>query len=316
MELDIYQPIGELDPDQTYKQVFMITRVTHHSKMNTAQNKPFAQIKIEDVTGSIEGKIWNYDPNNSFIKVGSYITADISTQTFNEELTFCCSMNQVSPAKSPDNLYDYIPGIPKEQLEYYIADVVDAIDQMDDSDYRDIVGSAVQRLSLLQSLQDNAYDIKGALSFRGGLLVHVAHSLRFAMTALEQIDELNINANKSLIIAGCILRNIGWSTILTFKGDIIQPLDAYHLIGINRASGRYIDHLFIHAESDIGIVIPEYKKQALENMCFPEDQIKTLEGRLVAQSNNMTDLLHYSAFSLKQKTTIEGWKNGFFIMDR
>ncbi len=149
------------------------------------------------------------------------------------------------------------------------------------------------------------------MSYPGGLLIHTAHALRFCKNAIKQARELGVHFSSSVIIAGCILRNIGWHTTTIQKDGIIRPRDAFFMTGLYRASFRYIHQLMIAASGDLEINVPESLIQALENMCNATKDIKTFEGRVVACADNMADTIELGGVTKGNKH--DNWHKGIFL---
>jgi len=303
-----YFPISGLEHGKTYEQVFLVAAIEHNSKMKTTQGKAFARVTLKDVTGEISGVVWGYDGE---LEEGGYATIRIDTKLYRGDLEFQAQVDQITPADVPLNQYDYVKGVSESVLSAYAEEVQDEIMEIEDPIYRDIMGNAMERLDLMFALKSSPYGIKGTMAYRGGLLVHTAHSLRLAKVAIRQATELDMPFSSSLVVAGCILRNIGWHTTTRFQGDHLRSRDAYFMTGIHRASARYIDHLMISTESDLQIDIPEGKRQALENMCNKRPEIMTLEGQIVSCADNMADVLDFGVASLQRKQ-IGNWNDDLF----
>lgn len=298
MTAESYVSISNLEHGNEYEQVFLVAEIIHNSKMKTQQGKPFARVTFKDVTGEISGVVWEYDGE---LEEGRYATVRLETKLYRDNLEFQAQARDIVAADVPINQYDYIKGVGQNVLSTYAGEVQDEIMSMDDQVYRDVMGNALERLDLMQALMESPYGITGPMAYKGGLLVHVVHSLRLAKVAIQQSRELEIPFSPSLVVIGCTLRNIGWHTTTRFQGDHLRPRDAYNMIGIHRASARYIDHLMLSTESDLQITIPEAKRQALENMCNKRPEIMTLEGKIVSCADNMADVLDFSVASLQRK---------------
>jgi hypothetical protein len=313
MNVNQYIPIAHLQDGHTYEQVFMVVEA-----YAVKRNKSFTKVVVQDVTGKMEGAIWDFDvtQNPGLVEPGEFIKMEVTIKNFRGNLQFNSNKDKIQPfGNAPDNITDYIQGPNENVLTVFGEDLQGIVDEIDDSHYRDIIGNAMNSLELISMLKTSPYGIEGPLAYRGGLLMHVTHSLKIALSAAEQCKLIEAPVNKSLIIVGCILRNIGWSTTTIFKGDYLQPRDAYYMTGIYRASSRFIDHLFLNTESAMQVSIPEESKQALENMCNPESNIKTFEGKIVAYADHMADLLHFGSFCLQRKSNQFNWHpdhNGFF----
>jgi hypothetical protein len=303
-----YIPISSLEHGKTYEQIFFVTEIVHNSKMVTQQGKPFARVTFKDTTGEISGVVWDY---NDQLEEGGYFSVSVEIRPYRGNIEFACQASDITPVETPLNQYDYITGVNEAVLQAYANEIHDEITSIDDPIYRDIMGNAVEDLNMIYSLMASPYGIKGPMAYRGGLIVHVAHSLRLAKVAIQQARELEIPFSPSLVIAGCVLRNIGWHTTTRFQGDHLRPRDAYHMIGVHRASARYINHLMLTTESNLQIEIPESKKQALENMCNTQPDIMTLEGKIVSCADNMADVLDFSVSPLQRKQ-IGSWNDELF----
>ena len=277
---------------------FLISSVTCNKKMMTQTGKPFARVVLSDVTGQIEGVIWDY---NGDLEEGGFAHLKIDVKLYRNLLEFATNSDNVRPVEVPLNKHDYIKGVSKSSLCAFAEEVEDNIMSIADPIYRDIMGNAIHRLDFMQALRESPYGLTGPMAYKGGLLVHVVHSMRLAQVAIGQATELEIPFSPSLVKAGCALRNIGWHTTTRFQGDHLRTRDAYHMTGVHRASARYIDHLMLTTESDLQITIPESKRQALENMCNKAPDIHTLEGKIVSCADNMADVLDFSVASLQRK---------------
>jgi hypothetical protein len=310
MNISEYIPIAHFKNGYIYSQVFMILECYTVKKPS---QKTFTKITLQDVTGKIEGAIWDcsIEQHPDILQPGNFVYLEISTVNFRGNLQFNSNMQKLQPFNgTPDNVTDYIRGPNNNVLDALSSDLNEVIDRIDDNIYRDVIGNAINSLELVSKLRNSPYGIEGPLAYRGGLLIHTYDSLEIALNAAKKCT-----ANKSLIIAGGILRNIGWSTITIFQGNHVKPRDAYYMTGIHRASARFIDHLFLNTESAMQITIPEPKKQALENMCNIEANIRTLEGKIVSNANAMADTLNFGEFCLQRKSNQPNWQpdhQGFF----
>lgn len=290
-----------------YDQTFLVHSISANESMVTSAGSRFARVILKDVTGEIEGVIWDY----ADLEERQYYRIQLDTKMYRGVLEFQTAATLVQDVEAPLNIHDYIKGINEGTLVVHAAAVEEAFQTMTDEHYRNVLGNAIHRLDLIQALKTSPYGLTGPLAYKGGLLVHVAGSLKLAKIAALQAKEAETPLNPSLIIASCLLRNIGWNTTTTFNKGYLKPRDAFYMTGINRASARYVDHLMIHVESDLEMKIPEAKKQALENSCNEIAEIKTIEGRIAATADHMIDLLHFGGESLRRKTK-GNWTNDFF----
>lgn len=296
MNTETYVPIKDLQVGR-YRQVFLVQKITQNDAMVTATGSHFARVILKDITGEIEGVVWNCA---SLIE-GQYYQMGIECKLYKGELEFSVDFGNIDAVDTPLNVHDYIKGVSDSSLVACAAVVEDALEMMTDEHYRNILGNAIHGLDLIHALKTSPYGLNGPLAYKGGLLVHVAGSLQLAKVMAEQAKESETPLNISLVLASCIMRNIGWHTTTSFVNGYLRPRDAFYMTGIHRASARYVDHLMIHVESDLDIKLPETKKQALENSCNEVADIKTIEGRIAASADAMMDLLHFGGDALRRK---------------
>ena len=193
----------------------------------------------------------------------------------------------------------------------YAEEIEQAILNLDDPLCRDVMGCAMNHLTLLRTLRDAPYGLEGTMSYRGGLLVHTIRSLRCALATCIQAQELETPFSPSLVTMGCILRNVGWYTTTNFQGDKPRPRDSYKTIGVRRASIHYINKLVNACVANTQTVLPTAYQQVLENMCNPTKDICTFEGMIVAYADNIADVLSFGVATLQTKQ--EGnWHGDFF----
>jgi hypothetical protein len=299
MNTETYIAIKDLAVGR-YRQVFLVQKVTNTDAMVTAAGGRFARVILRDITGEIEGVVWNYD--DTLVEGQYYRMANFEAKLYKGELEFSVDSSNIDAVDTPLNVHDYVKGMSDAALTACAATVEEAFEAMADEHYRNVVGNAIHRLDLLHALKTSPYGLSGPLAYRGGLLVHVAGALRLAKVMAEQAKQSETPLNISLVMSACIFRNIGWHTSTTFTGGYLRPKDAFYMTGINRASARYVDHLMIHVESDLDLKVPEAKKQALENSCNEVADIKTIEGRIAASADAMMDLLHFGGDALRRKT--------------
>jgi len=200
----------------------------------------------------------------------------------------------------------------EDKLNSYGYELENCLSELDDDTYRNLIGNAIHRLDLIQMLREAPYGLHGPMSFKGGLIMHTVHSLRTCKALIDQNKEIDIPLNESLIISGCLLRNIGWYTTTRIMDNKTKERDAYYMTSIYRASFRFVHQLMLSTNIDLQIEIPESKIQALENLCNPLANIYTLEGKIVAMSDMMTDVLHCGSHDLSKEQK-GNWCNELFV---
>lgn len=313
LTVETYKPISELQNNQEYSQIFYIDKVEFNERMIDIEKTPFARITLSDKSGSISGVVWNY--RSDMLQSGTFAYMIIHARIYKGNLGFYVNSSDITCLDDEDPYfykYDYIRGISDSFLDSCANEIQLELEGLEDPDYRNIACNAMHELSLLNEIRNAPYGIAGPMEYRGGLLVHIAHAMRFAKVGNTQARELEILFNPSLVLLGCVLRNIGWSTTIRYDNAFLNVRDAFHMTGIYRASFRYVNHLIITTESNLEISIPEPKKQALENICNEVRDIKTLEGRIVNNADQMADILDFGAAILNKKSN-KNWSDELFI---
>ena len=267
-------PIISLKLGETYSQIFLVV----------SSNRGFhgLEVVLKDITGTIRGIIWGLTKT---IEPNQYIWAKGKVNAYSGKLSFSISEDSWRPTEPPPNIYDYVDGATPEFLSSCAGEIETLIEKMEDDDYRNILFYAMHELGLIAQLKAAPFEKH---NYRGGLLIHIMSALAVAKTAIEQLKLKEIDFNPSLIIAGCILRNVGWYTTIISVDGLIRPRRAFFMTGIYRASFRYVNHLIMASN----VNMPEYKIQALENLCNEYKDILTHEGKIVAQADGMASLLN------------------------
>lgn len=304
----MYTPISLLEDNQTYEQTFLVEEIEFNKNMRTKQDKAFARIKLIDVTGEIEGVVWDY--RNDLLEKGKYYTMKVETRPYNGRVEFHSQASAVLPSSTPANLHDYVRCVSHHLLLSYAGEVEEFLSTLDDPVYQNIIGTAMGG-GLLEHLSEAPYGASGPMAYRGGLLVHVVHSMRLASVAIQQAKEMELPFNSSLVMAGCALRNIGWRVTTDFSKDTLTPLDSHKMLGIYPAGLLYISDIIDNCKQATEISIPTEKTQALINVCNKQADILTLEGKIVSCADNMADLLDFSVARLQKKQN-GNWNDELF----
>lgn len=310
LSVDIYEPISSFVVGKSYKQVFLIDKVLSGGKMISSNGVPFIKISLKDITGEISGVIWGAVEN---LCDGTYAKLLIDVKIYKEEMIFHAEAENVKILDEiPLNINDYTEGLSELAVANYSKEIENEILAMDDRHYRDLLCNAIYGRDLMLALSKSPYSLSNAMCYPGGLLMHIVHSIRLAKVACKQATELEMKFSPSLVISGCILRNVGWIMTTKFQGNKIKTKDVYKLGGIYAASAKYIDRLVLKCENDLNITIPENKIQALENICNVRENIHTLEGEIVSCADNMADVLDFGNASLQRKRT-GNWIEEHFV---
>lgn len=276
-----------LEEGQSYDQVWLLTSV---DAVTPKDSKPFVKFVAKDMTGTIEGIVWNMKlkTTGSAFRPGKFFKMTAEVRQYKGSLNLSVNRADVFPySGDPDNISDYVPGFSTGILDYYEKVIKSAIEEITDADIRDLMGNCLERLDLIHLLKTSPIGLTGPFACHGGLLVFTG-TLVELVKSFSPALKFQDSFNESIAIAGAILKNIGWSQTTTINGHVVKPKNAHYSIGVHRSSFRFVNHLTIYAENDLKISIPESKRQALENFTSKSvDDIKTLEGKLVYHANEI-----------------------------
>lgn len=313
--IDTYIPISQLQAGQKYLQVCLVESVVFRRSRRT--QKPYAQLTIKDVTGTVSGWVIDFS-NKSALQPGRFVRLGLEVADSKEGgLQFYVNDQRVEPVKGePENINDYILGPNPNVIKVYSDDVMEYVDKIADSDLRDFVQNAMQRIEIMNALQTSPYGLEGNLAYRGGLLVHTFELLRAAENMNGLTPDVTRYIDDSMLIVGALFRNIGYMSTTRNVGGIMAPKDSWHLIGPRRASFMIINHMWINAESNFQRSFPEGKKLALQNICAAENlnEVYTVEGKIVLSANYMVDAMHQAETSLLSAVVgTDDWAERLFI---
>ena len=306
--MDKYIPINQIKTGSDISQVFMI------SSWNLRSSKTggyYIDAVFQDVTGQIKAKIWNCKLQFSS---GDFIHISGNVETYKNDLQISVRSDKIEKFRgSPSNISDYVQGMTEDVLKIYEEELRRLIDKIDDTHYRDIFYSADQRIHIMDILKESPYGFSGPLAYRGGLLMHVLYTMKCALSIIDCYWDLDISVNKSLIILGCIFKNIGWYTITDFQGNVVTANNSYQMTGLERASFRFTHDLLLHVESDLNTEFPEAKKLALENVTQIEPEIKSIEGQVIANASKITNMIYFGNTIIRQNSGNDSWAKDLFV---
>lgn len=295
-----YIPIAHLQLGQICDQIFLVNQTTKFPN--------FIEFELIDVTGKVRAVYWNQLPpellNGKFVEIKGYV------QQYKDKKQIKIQRINLYNG-TPLNLTDYISGPNESILQHYCVLLNDIVSQMDDPHYRDLINYAINKLGIIEMLKNSPFGLEGPMANKGGLLLHTIHHLQTILSTLQNFTTNNdLKLNKSLIIAGCIFRHLGWATTTCIKGHSVEPLDSFYTISPQMSAFRLIDHVCLGAESDLQTGIPEPCKQALSN-CI-QDQPTTLEGQLLVLADRLTYAMERGQQTLLRSQN-KNWIDNYFV---
>jgi 3'-5' exoribonuclease len=196
--------VSDLRVDQDVVDYFFVREC---SNRQTKKGSWYLSMKLGDKTGQVESRYWDArqdeDYSRQFVKVQAKVVE------YREELQLnITKIRALNPDEKP-NIQDYFPRSKRDPEEMFqeLGDL--AAGEVDDPQYRSLLNR------MMDLYGDNIKRAPGAKSvhhaYFGGLL---EHTLSMARVAGPLADHYGIN--KSLLIAGCILHDIGKVREMTY----------------------------------------------------------------------------------------------------
>ena len=196
-------------------------------------------------------------------------------------------------------------------LDAYEIRLREAAEGIKDDMYRNIACNALQRLDYLTLLRMSPYQLEGTLAHQGGLLVYTVHLVEATAALAKACHEVDGSIDRSFLTLASMFYMVGWNTTTTIINDNIKRRDAFITTGIERSGFRFMHDLLQHVESDLGLGIPEERKQALGDIYGDPH---TLEGNIIKQAGRTIDII---LFAEENAATRKGnWSpdhHGFFV---
>jgi len=301
-----YTHISQLEEGKAYEQVFYIAHIEHNAGMVTSNGVVFANILLSDVSGEINLLVWNYIPD--ILKPGDFVSIKTECKSFkgNPQLN-CQGYNITKLDATPENFYDYFNGVTSSQLDSYAQELQETLEYLEDDDYRNFACIAIHHYDLIKLLRQSPYDLKGPLAYRGGLLVHIVHTVRLAHAACNQAKVLETNMSESLVIMASVFRKIGYCTTTEFVDGNLVARDTYGLNGIENSTLAVLTQIFYSNRDSI----PKHKYDALVNCCGTKDP-KVLEGKIANSCSSLASTIDTGIFETA-KARDEKWFRGYYL---
>lgn len=219
--------------------------------------KPFLSAVLEDASGSMDAKLWEYD--NSTVSeqdAGRIVYVTGTVTEFMGALQLRINALRLRRPEEAVDLAALTPSAPID-ADAVLARVWQLVESMEDDDYRAIA------TMMLQRREQDFRSIPAAKSvhhgFVGGLLMHTANML-------EQADFLSrlygSTINRSLLLAGTLLHDFGKMKEFSFS--------ELGLVTEYSTEGQLLGHLVIGAEwvaaAARKLGIPEEKSLLLRHL--------------------------------------------------
>ena len=212
---------------------FVVGSVSKNTSMNMGQT--YYTVELKDASGSISCKKWEVnDGDNELLVNGNVIEAELEINLYKESLQGkIINIWKILPEEIDVSRFVKKSPIPKEKL---VEKFNKYLSKIEDKDYLNVVNR------FIKDNEDKFFDYPAASSvhheFSSGLLMHVTSMLEIA----DHLCDIYNDINKSLVLAGVILHDIG--KIRELEGPI-----SYHYT----LEGKLIGHISIMSAEVVNI---------------------------------------------------------------
>ena len=301
-----YTHVSQLEEGKVYEQIFHVAGVDHNLGMVAGNGTAFAQILLSDVSGEVNLVIWGF--TKGLVEIGDFARIRAEVKVFKGERQLTCqSFNVTKIDRTPENFYDYFAGVTDSQLDSYALELQETLEYLTDDDYRTFSCVAIHNYNIIKLLRQSPFGLRGPLAYRGGLLVHVVHSIRLARAACNQARILEPNINESLVLMACAFRQLGYCTTTEFVDGTLTEKDSYRLNGIEKSTFAILTQIF---SSNRECISPE-KYNALVNCCNYTD-ILVLEGKIADNCALLAKTIDFGVFKLSNIKN-QHWVNNYYV---
>ncbi|MCC7304146.1 HD domain-containing protein [bacterium] len=291
--------IEDIKPGTTaFDEIFSIKEIQQHKAKN---GDPYFRVILQDRTGTVQAKIWRDAigaTSAETLAAGDVISADVEASEYNGEL----QLSIKKAIKTTDYATTDLMKMSTKDLDGMYNQLVEKLESIKDEDIKRLTLSIAKDATIREKLK---YAIAGEIihhDYVGGLLEHTLEVMAIAETVIS----LYPKANRSIIIAGILLHDIGKIYELGIEQtNFIRTLQGYLIGHIN--IGMRILNQFIPKD------FPEQKRMEIEHIILSHHREiefgaairpATLEAIIVAMADDTS-----SKVRIFQKELDEGNKD-------
>ena len=245
--------INELKPQETIQGIYLCK---FKQLLKNKNGKDYYTLKLQDRTGTVDGKIWCIHGGIGDFEVDDIIQVEGETLLYQDNMQL--NVTKVKKAEGGYDLKDFLPHT-KKDINVLETSLMDFIEQVQNSYLKQLLETIFY--------EDNLFD--AFTKHSGGKTVHHAYLnglLEHTITVTQigvQLANLYEGVCKDYVIAGCLLHDIGKLRELT-----PFPRNDYS------DEGQLLGHLIIGAEMVHDV--------AREIEGFPEEIERILKHILIA----------------------------------
>jgi len=266
----------------------------------TASGKPFLAAVLQDRSGTIEAKVWDYSGPVCASDEGKAVKIRGSVSEFRGAMQMTVDRIRLAEEGDQIDLSRLVPTAPIDAGAAY-RDVEQMVDSIQDGDYRAVCRWMLQRYG--EALQAIPAAKSVHHSFRGGLLMHTYTMLRAADSLSQLYGDI---VDRSLLLAGTLLHDfakaeefcfssLGLVTEYSVKGQLLGHLvmgaqrvaEAAGELGTPEEKSVLLQHMLLshHGQPEFGAaVVPACAESELLSL------IDTMDSRMEIYREALADV--------------------------
>lgn len=192
--------IADLKPEEKMQGCYLCK---YKQLLKNKNGKDYLTVKLQDETGTIEGKIWAIHPGIEAFQVDDVVQVEAEVVLYQENLQ--ANIGKIKRAE--DGTYDLntlLPRTPKD-VKVLEAKLFAMIDEVQDTGIKKLLETLFYDETIYKYFMMGAAAKSVHHAYLGGLLEHtvtVAEVGKFLASCYEPV-------NLDLVIAGCLLHDIG-----------------------------------------------------------------------------------------------------------
>ncbi len=172
-------------------------------ELKNRNGKAYYALKLQDKTGMLEAKVWDINKSIGDFEVFDYIEVEGSVIVYQEE--YQLNVQKITKV-DPDEIdqSDYIPATLKD-IDVLVEDLNTLISSVKNVYIRGLLDSFFQDEAFMKEFRTHSAAKSVHHGYLGGLLEHTVTVAKIGASLCEHYPI----ANKELVIAGCLLHDIG-----------------------------------------------------------------------------------------------------------
>lgn len=207
------------------------TLVRSMSERVDKNGNPFLVITLSDGENNIDAKVFGESLEYCTYSAGAVVDAEVSSSIYNGNMSYIAYINNVVPENEYD-INDYLVSAPISSNKMF-KELIKIVDKFENTDLKNLCSALLveheekfKKWGAAKSVHHN---------FSGGLLYHTYRMVK----AAEKMTDVYTSVNKDMVIAGCILHDVG--KLNELETDIFGNSEY-------TVDGNLFGHLFIGAE--------------------------------------------------------------------